>query len=58
VAARLRAVASVCGVLGVGLGFLLEGSRAPLSCGAVVPAALAVAGALLWTVPPRAARED
>ena len=56
VAQRLRAVAAVCAVLAVGLGFLLEGSRAPVSAGAVVPALLGVAGALLWTVPPRAAR--
>lgn len=58
VAARLRLVAAVCGVLAVGLGFLLEGSRAPLSSGAVVPSVLAVAGALLWTVPPRAGRPE
>ena len=55
-ATRLRAVAAVCAVLGVGLGFLLEGSRAPVSTGAAVPALLGVAGALLWTVPPRGAR--
>lgn len=52
-ALRVRAVAALCAVLAVGLGLLLEGSSAPLSSGAVVPALLAAAGALLWTVPPR-----
>lgn len=52
-AGLVRAVAAAVAVLGVGVGLLLEGSHAPLSAGAVLPAALAVAGCLLWTVPPR-----
>ena len=40
----------------IGLGFLLERSRDPLSSGALVPCAVAVAGALLWTAPPRRPR--
>jgi hypothetical protein len=52
----VRAVGALAGVLGVALGFLLEGSRAPVSSAAALPFALAVAGALLWTLPPRAAR--
>jgi hypothetical protein len=52
--ARLvRAAAALCGVLGVGLGFVLEGSRAAVSDGAVVPYVLAVAGTVLWTLPPK-----
>lgn len=53
VSRAVRAVACVAAVLGVGLGFLLEGSRDPVSSGAVVPLAVAVAGCLLWTAPPR-----
>ena len=55
-AQRVRAVAALCALLGVGLGFLLEGSRDPVSSSAALPAALAVGGALLWTAPPRARR--
>jgi hypothetical protein len=49
----IRALAAVAAVLGVGLGFLLEQSRPPLSSAALVPALLAVAGAVLWTLPPK-----
>jgi peptidoglycan/LPS O-acetylase OafA/YrhL len=53
-AQQVRAIGVVGGVLGVGLGFLLERSHDPLSPHAVVPTLLAVAGAVLWTLPPRA----
>lgn len=52
-ALRVRGVASVCAVLAIGLGVLLEGSSRPLSLAALAPVLLAVAGALLWTAPPR-----
>jgi hypothetical protein len=52
-ATRVRAVAAGCAVLGVGLGLLLEGSAQPASAALLVPGALAVAGTLLWTTPPR-----
>ncbi len=52
-ATRVRVVAAVAAVLAVGLGFLLEGSREPLSGHALAPSLLAVAGAVLWTLPPR-----
>lgn len=52
-ALQLRAAAALCGVLGVGLGFLLEGSHDPLSAGAVAPYLAAVAGTVLWTIPPK-----
>jgi hypothetical protein len=55
-ALRVRAVAALAGVLGVGLGFVLEGSRAPMSAEALLPYALALAGAVLWTAPPRRRR--
>ena len=46
---------AVCALLGVGLSFVVEGSRAPASLRAdvLLPYAAAVAGALLWTMPPR-----
>lgn len=52
-ALRVRGAAALCALLGTGLGLLLEGSRSPVSSAAVVPALLAVAGAVLWTAPPR-----
>lgn len=52
-AALVRALAAVLSVLGVGVGLLLEGSHRPVSGAALVPAALALAGCLLWTLPPR-----
>jgi hypothetical protein len=55
---RIRAVAVLCAVLGVGVSLLLEGSRHPVSLrgDVLLPYAAAVAGALLGTVPPRARR--
>ena len=52
---RVRVAAAVCALLGIGLSFLVEGSRTPLSFRAdvLLPYAAAVAGALLWTMPPR-----
>jgi hypothetical protein len=50
---RVRVVAAGAGVLGVALGFLLEGSRDPVSAGALLPYGLAVLGAVLWTLPPK-----
>ena len=55
-ARQVRAIGAAGGVLGVGLGFLLERSRDPLSTGALLPCAVAVAGSLLWTAPPRRPR--
>ncbi|HWH31024.1 MAG TPA: hypothetical protein VNU26_19065 [Mycobacteriales bacterium] len=55
-ALQVRAIGAGAGVLAVGLGFLLERSRDPVSAGALLPSALAVAGALLWTAPPRRGR--
>lgn len=55
--AQVRVLAAVLAVLGVALGFVLEGSRSPLAAGALVPYALAAAGAVLWTAPPRRARQ-
>jgi hypothetical protein len=55
-AVRVRAAAAACAVLGVGLALLLEQSSRPLSSAAVVPAALAIAGSVFWTMPPRRAR--
>lgn len=52
-AALVRLLASVVSVLGVGFGLLLEGSVRPASAGLVVPGGLAVAGCVVWTLPPR-----
>jgi hypothetical protein len=54
----VRGLAALMAVLGVGLSFMLEGSRHVLSYspGVLVPYAAAVAGAVLWTIPPRAGR--
>ena len=54
-ASRVRAIAALCALLGVGLSFVVEGSLAPTALRAQVllPYAAAVAGALLWTMPPR-----
>jgi len=54
-AGQVRGAGALAGVLGVGLGFLLEGSRAPLTAGAALSYLLAVAGAVVWTLPPRTA---
>lgn len=53
---RVRAVAAGLAVLGVALGFVVEGSLGVLSVrpDVLLPYAAAVAGAVLWTMPPRA----
>ena len=54
VAARqVRLVAAVYAVLGVGLGFALERSTDALEGGAVLPYVAALAGVVLWTLPPK-----
>ena len=54
----VRGLAALTAVLGVGLSFMLEGSQHVLSVspGVLVPYVLAVAGAVLWTIPPRAGK--
>lgn len=52
-ARAVRGVAALLAVLGTGLGFVVEGSAAPLSGEAVLPYVAAVLGALVWTVPPK-----
>jgi hypothetical protein len=54
-ATRLRLVASVYAVLGVGLGFVLEGSEGALDGRSLLPYAAALAGVVLWTLPPKRA---
>ena len=53
---RVRAIAAVLGVLGVAFGFVLEESLDPVSVDlhVLLPYVAAVAGAVLWTAPPRA----
>lgn len=53
---RVRGIAAVLAVLSVALGFLLEESQRvlSLSTGVLLPYAAAVAGAVLWTMPPSA----
>jgi hypothetical protein len=52
---RVRVVAAVLAVLAVGLGFTIEGSHAAASVSpdVLLPYVCAVAGAALWTMPPR-----
>lgn len=50
---RVRGVAAGLALLGVALAFRIEGSQGLLSAGTLLPYLAAVAGALLWTVPPR-----
>lgn len=52
---RVRTLAAVLAVLGVGLGFTIEGSNAAASVSpdVLLPYVSAVAGAVLWTMPPR-----
>ena len=54
----VRAVAAVIAVLGVAFSFVLEESQDALSVSpdVLLPYAAAVAGALLWTMPPRSRR--
>lgn len=61
VAARVRVVAGVYAVLGVALGFALERSKDVLDSSTLLPYLAAVAGVVLWTLPPKArppAEED
>lgn len=55
VSTAVRAVSAVLAVLGVALSFTLEKSQHPVSAslGVLLPYAAAVAGAVLWTLPPR-----
>ena len=55
VGTRVRAIAAALAVLGVAFGFSLEGSQPLVSGGTLLPYLAAVAGAVLWTVPPRTA---
>jgi hypothetical protein len=52
---RVRGLAAAFAVLGVALSFVVEGSLGVLSVSpdVLLPYAAAVAGALLWTMPPR-----
>lgn len=52
---RVRAIAAVLSVLGVALSFVFEGSLSALSFDpdVLLPYVAAVAGAVLWTIPPR-----
>jgi len=52
-ASRVRGVAAVLAVLGVALGFALERSTDVLDQGALLPYAAALAGVVLWTLPPK-----
>ena len=55
----VRALASVMALLGVAFSFVLEESQDVLSVSpdVLLPYAAAVVGALLWTLPPRSAKE-
>lgn len=57
---RVRGVAALIAVLSVALGFVLEESQDVLSASldVLLPYAAAVAGALLWTMPPRAGKRE
>lgn len=52
-AQRVRLVALVYALLGVALGFVLEESKSPVDGGTLLPYAAAVAGVVLWTLPPK-----
>lgn len=54
VAMRVRLVAAVYAVAGVALGFALERSKDALDSSALIPYTAAVAGVVLWTLPPKA----
>ena len=51
---RIRVVAVVYALLGVALGFVLEQSTAITDRDTLVPYVAAVAGVVLWTLPPKA----
>ena len=53
-AGRVRVVAVVYAVLGVALGFVLEESTDVFAGSTVLPYLAAVAGVILWTLPPKA----
>lgn len=53
-ALRVRAIAVAYAVLGVALGFVLERSQGALEAASLLPYACALAGVVLWTLPPRA----
>jgi hypothetical protein len=55
-AMRLRVLAVVYALLGVALGFVLERSKEALDGSTLLPYAAAVAGVVLWTLPPKAPR--
>jgi hypothetical protein len=50
---RVRGVALAYALLGVALGFAIERSQDVVSTGALIPYAAAVAGVVLWTLPPK-----
>jgi hypothetical protein len=54
----VRGLAALLAVLSVAFGFVLEKSQPVLSLrtGVLVPYVAAIAGALLWTMPPRPSR--
>ena len=58
IGSRVRVVAAGYAVLGVALGFLLEGTYAPVSLevDVLVAYVIAAGAAWLWTAPPRAGR--
>ena len=53
-ALRVRVVAGTYAVLGVALGFALEQSKDVLEASTLLPYLAAVAGVVLWTLPPKA----
>lgn len=53
---RVRGTATFFALLSVALGFSLEGSQGVLSTASALPYLAAGSGALLWTVPPKAAK--
>lgn len=53
-ASRIRLVAVVYALLGVALGFVLEKSTGTFDSSTLLPYAAAVAGVVLWTLPPKA----
>ena len=57
-AMRVRVLASVYALLGVALGFVLEKSTGILDVEALLPSAAALAGVVLWTLPPKRAAQE
>lgn len=51
---RIRLVSVVYALLGVALGFVLEKSTGTFDTATLLPYAAAVAGVVLWTLPPKA----